>query len=295
MTFAGKTSVEYSREINEPLYGSIKPYDVYFLLEYNGIYGSHVWDDSTIPQAIKDKLNAYPKSKPLLIRQPADVAALDRQITCFIIRANAEKPVIYRLDLESYEALLSVDIDAVLAGEVVPIWDEPVYAVCCNGRRDVCCSTHGVPVYNALSAFVGDAVWQVSHFGGHRYAGTMLAFPHAYSFGRLDGNDAIEIVRAYESGIVSLSYLRGRAIYPQAAQAAEYFLRVALQNKQIKSLTFVSLQTTHAGHEVRFDVDTTPYFVRIIEGEPLMVLSSTGNDGLKPVPNWKLGTIHKVD
>ena len=293
MTFEGTTSVDYSRSINEPLYGSVKPFDVYFLLEYNGIYTPHVWEESNVPQAVKAKLDAYPKSKSLLIRQPAQAASLDKQISFFVVHANQETPVIYRLDLPNYEAVLELDLADILAGNA-PVWDEPLYAVCCNGRRDVCCSTYGVPVYSALSAYVGDAVWQSSHIGGHRHAGTLYAFPHAYCYGRLDGADAPEVVRAYENGIVSLSHLRGRGIYSKPVQAAEYFLRRDLQNKKIKSLTFVNVTTTEKVHEIRFDVDGVPYYVRISEDTPIMTLSTTGDADLSPMPNWQCEAIHNL-
>jgi hypothetical protein len=53
----------------------------------------------------------------------------------------------------------------------------PLFAVCTNGRRDRCCAIVGRGVAVGLHAEFGDRVVEISHLGGHRYAGTMLVLP----------------------------------------------------------------------------------------------------------------------
>src|SRR5215207_7126682 len=125
MPIDNRLSVEVSYALNEPLYGTIKASDVYFLLEYNGNFSNKAWEEAEILQAVKDKLQAYPNSHQLLIRQPGQSGETDKLITLFVIHANTESPQTYRLNLASYEDILAVDLDAVLRGEIIEAFDKP--------------------------------------------------------------------------------------------------------------------------------------------------------------------------
>ncbi len=102
---------------------------------------------------------------------------------------------------------------------------EPLWLVCTNGRRDVCCAERGRPVAAALAARWPEATWETTHLGGHRFAATLLALPYAVALGRLDPVAAVEACTDLAAGRLPLEVTRGRAGWPGAAQWADLTLR----------------------------------------------------------------------
>jgi hypothetical protein len=70
--------------------------------------------------------------------------------------------------------------------------------VCTHGSEDACCGTFGFPLYRRLrqhyAAPSGGALraWRVSHIGGHRFAPTMLDFPHGHCWSHLDAEATLD-------------------------------------------------------------------------------------------------------
>ncbi|UKO96916.1 sucrase ferredoxin [Nostoc sp. UHCC 0870] len=66
------------------------------------------------------------------------------------------------------------------------------FLVCTHGSHDKCCAKYGNPFYRQALATVEDLslshvrVWQSSHFGGHRFAPTMIELPEGRYYARLD-------------------------------------------------------------------------------------------------------------
>ena len=71
--------------------------------------------------------------------------------------------------------------------------------VCTHGTHNVCCGTFGVPIYEALRSNYAPEqkgrlrVWQVSHFGGHRFAPNVVDLPEGRNWVRL-GPDELDSV-----------------------------------------------------------------------------------------------------
>lgn len=78
--------------------------------------------------------------------------------------------------------------DSKLGTDATPTRD---ILVCTHGSHDRCCGKYGYPFYRQATATVCDLglanvrVWQSSHFGGHRFAPTILDFPDGRCYGRL--------------------------------------------------------------------------------------------------------------
>lgn len=100
--------------------------------------------------------------------------------------------------------------------------------VCTHARREVCCARFGRPVARALAAHFGPMVWETTHVGGDRFAANLVVLPSGAYYGRLDPEDAVRVAQAALAGRVTLNPFRGVAGLPEAAQAAECFLRRAL-------------------------------------------------------------------
>ncbi|SDP43194.1 hypothetical protein SAMN04515671_4204 [Nakamurella panacisegetis] len=137
----------------------------------------------------------------------------------------------------------------------------PMFAVCTNGKRDRCCAIVGRGVAVDLHERHGDAVVEISHLGGHRYAGTMLVLPWAYAYGFLDPAAAAAVADAAREGLVHPGGLRGRADLSPVAQAAEVLLRREMvpagpDAVRIRSVSHLERETVEVRAEVRGDAVT---------------------------------------
>lgn len=97
---------------------------------------------------------------------------------------------------------------------------EPMVLVCTHGTRDACCAVRGRPVVAALARQWPDRVWECTHLGGHRFAGTLLVLPAGTCYGTVDADLAVDLVTADLEGRVPASHLRGVTRYEPAVQAA---------------------------------------------------------------------------
>lgn len=70
--------------------------------------------------------------------------------------------------------------------------------ICTHGSHDHCCGVFGVPLYRSLleRLAVDEAgVWRTSHFGGHRHAPTLIAFPAGTYWAQVSEETAVSIIR----------------------------------------------------------------------------------------------------
>jgi hypothetical protein len=217
-------------EYGIPLVGTATRGDIWFLLEYSGRWGAKAFEESSLPQEVKEHINAaqYPgvKVRTLLIKQ--DQSRARRGYRFFVGQTHPLEPRLYEYHLENYTDLLSVDLASLAAGEAGDpkhLRREPLYLVCVNGKRDQCCSIYGPETYQAMTEEAGEAVWQSSHIGGHNKAPTILFFPHGLNYGQTSPTEANRVMRAYQAGEVVLHNYRGRVCFDPPVQAAEHFWR----------------------------------------------------------------------
>lgn len=99
--------------------------------------------------------------------------------------------------------------------------------VCTHGSRDSCCGKYGIPLYDVLRKVALPCfgqplrVWQVSHIGGHRLAGTMLDFPHGHYWGHLNVSILPTLLEYCGSAEAVQPFYRGWAGLSNIAQVAE--------------------------------------------------------------------------
>ncbi|MGH3490257.1 MAG: sucrase ferredoxin [Actinopolymorphaceae bacterium] len=124
--------------------------------------------------------------------------------------------------------LLDFDLAALGSG-VRPSFGRPdgrtLLLVCTNGRRDVCCALRGRPIAAELADRHGEAVWETTHTGGHRFAPTAVVLPTGYLYGRLDVAFGERILRRSGAGQVLTERCRGRSTWSPAGQVAELAVR----------------------------------------------------------------------
>lgn len=234
---------DFSKEQDVPLMASATRGDVWFLLEYPGRWGAKAFEESSLPEKVKNHFQnaAHPdvELRILLIRQ--EQSRQQEGTHFFVIHAHLSKPRMYEYHLDSYEDILSLDLETLAAGrngDPVHLRAEPLYLVCTNGKRDQCCSMYGPALYQAMTESTGEAVWQSSHIGGHNLAPITLFFPHGIHYGRTTPDEIGEVIRVYQQGKVSLDHYRGRVSLEKHLQAAEHLWRVQTGRLDLLSLGF---------------------------------------------------------
>ena len=248
-----------SRASDEPLAGTAPHAEVWLLLEYHSRWGEKAFEQSALPPAVKAHLAAgaaaLSPARIQLIRQPAAPTAPQRRF--FVAVTRAAHCQVHEFHIDDYNDLLALDIQAVAAGDAVSApftRQEPLFLICVNGKRDRCCARRGLPVYQAMArvwgaqAGAGDAVWQTTHIGGHRFAGVGLCFPGGVCYGRLGAEDAKRVVHAAREGRIVLDRFRGFTSYDGATQAADGLLRAQLGVDALDALRW--LATEHTGEDV---------------------------------------------
>lgn len=238
---------DIAKEQGVPLLGSATTGDVWFMIEYSGRYERKAFESSTIPEEVKAFLNGIQpeglKPRILLIQQTESRSR--EGIHFFVGLTDAQNPRLYQYKLQRYEDVLQLDLARLAAGGGDPdhVRKDPLFLVCTNGRRDMCCARSGPAVFLELSENFGDAVWQSSHIGGHNKAPNMLFFPFGVNYGRVTPADAVHLATDFSNGRLELSSLRGRVGHPLPVQAAEHFWRVETGVLDLPGLEVVSVET----------------------------------------------------
>ncbi len=187
--------------------------------------------------------------RPQLIRRHR--ARANSQVTVFVAWRTDLGFTVETTTLDTVAELADLDLGALAEGRSPGLTphDAPLWLVCTNGRRDVCCAELGRPVTAAIAAVWPDATWETTHLGGHRFAATLLALPSGITLGRLDPETAVAGCRAVLEGNHPLALSRGRAGLPAAVQAAELRLAAEIGG----DLRFIGATTDGDVTEVCFD------------------------------------------
>jgi hypothetical protein len=213
----------------------------WLLLEFNGAWPSKILDGPALPAPVVARLAALeerlPEARVQFIRRPRRAGPP----VVFFGRPEG----LHRLELASYEALLDLDLEAILGGTApapgMPA-PGPLFLVCVHARRDACCALRGGATYRALERAAPGDVWQTSHLGGHRFAPTIVALPLGLYLGRAGPDEAAGVVADVRAGrLPPLEYVRGRAGVDPAAQAAEHFLREASGERALDAVRVVAV------------------------------------------------------
>ncbi|MEM7436870.1 MAG: sucrase ferredoxin [Myxococcota bacterium] len=229
-----------STKIGEPLAGTApEAVRTWLLLEVNDPWAPKAIQTDALPADVRTRieawLDAHPGSRLQLIRRPQRPARAQA-----LMIVDSERNRVARAAIDGYDALRTVDLDALAAGASAA--ESPLYLVCVHGRRDRCCAEHGSAVFRAMARRDVE-VWQTSHLGGHRFAACAVWLPGGWMYGRLRKDDVEALVTAHRAGeLGSLSRFRGRALYDRPTQAAETFLRERLGDNRVDAFRWRSTE-----------------------------------------------------
>jgi hypothetical protein len=286
---------DFSRETGEQLFATASRADVWLLLEYSQPWGAKAFEESDLSQPIKNQLSAHLRTIPNSRLQYIRRQKAGDGIAFYVAVVDESAPVLYRFDLTSYEDLLALDIPAIVANGAAHreyTSEEALFIVCVNNKRDRSCARYGLPVYQALVRHAGEAVWQSSHIGGHRFAGTGVGFPHGTVYGRMNPLDAVQVVDAYQQGRIVLEHYRGRSCYEPVVQAADYFLREQTGVLELNGFRLVDVERiSESVSAVRFTAlaDNRVHRVEVQqEMSDFGIYSNSADTEAAPVPQFRL-------
>jgi hypothetical protein len=229
---------DISADTAEPLTATASRVEHWILVEYRGLWnrdllGGSLFSDR-VKAALREQLEALPKSRLLFIRRPERRSQDGRMV--YLARSSEEGPSLRGLEVGHVEDLVGVEL-AALADPV----RHPVLVVCTHGKRDRCCARYGRPLYDRLREEAEeDWIWQSTHVGGDRFAGNVVCLPHGLYFGRVGADEVWPLLDEYLAGRIYLPCYRGRACYAFPVQAAEYAVRTARDVADVDGLRVVS-------------------------------------------------------
>ncbi len=199
-----------SRDDGEPMPGTAPVEDRWLMVEHDAPWGAKALAESRLPDDVRAALLGLDGVRVQLIRRHGRADA-GRGVTVLAATVGADGEVaLGRTVLDDVGGVLELDLAALVSGrQPLPPYAGPVWLVCTNGRRDVCCAESGRPVAAALARRWPEATWETTHLGGHRFAGTMVAWPAGVCLGRLDATAAVAACGALETGDAAGGVLGG--------------------------------------------------------------------------------------
>ncbi|WP_327288328.1 sucrase ferredoxin [Streptomyces sp. NBC_01198] len=228
------TCTTASAELGEPVAATAATARTWLLIEQPGPWGRKALTGSRLDPAVGRALDRAADGtgvRVALIRRPGRHADLHTAARRRVFLGHtAPGDAWIRTDtLADAADLAELDFAALGAGShggfgtahVGP----PLALVCTNGRRDRCCAVHGRPLAAELAASGGADAWEITHLGGHRFSPTMLVLPYGYTYGRVDGRLAKNVLEAARTGRVVLDGCRGRSAWDRPGQAADLAVR----------------------------------------------------------------------
>ena len=197
----------------------------WLLVEQPGPWGPDALLESRFDAAVAPLLAARAREAGVriqLVRRPGDRLADSGRRWALADTTPGVETVRWSTRASDAE-LLDVPWDGTV-GEPV---DVPTYLVCTHGAHDACCAVRGRPLAAGLAAAGAAEVWETSHLGGDRFAANVLVLPTGHLYGQVP-EDGAGLVAAHARGEVALPWLRGRAGWAPAVQAAQQHARAEL-------------------------------------------------------------------
>ena len=277
----------------EQLAGTAAHEVTHLLIEHRGAWGRKAFAESDLPAHVRttvaERADALGVRISLIRRH-----GRRRPETGFRVygaHAAPGREQLGTIRLEDPEQLLDLDLKAWAQGRMVGLEPvrHPLLLVCTNGRRDTCCAEFGRPIVRELHRVHPEETWEITHLGGHRFAGAMLTLPRGFSYGRLDPTSALDVAARTFADEVEPAHLRGRVGHPQAVQVAEIHLLRETGRRDPDVLSVVEVVETDTGCTVIFTLDGEPVSVTVGREKGPAVRKSCVDVEAKTTTRWRVG------
>lgn len=282
----------------------------WLLFEVPGRWPANGLDGTGLSAALQARLQSciaqIPHARIQLIRRP-DAPRDGDPVRMILARSDDARLDAHLYEVDDVERLLNVELSRLFDAEapidvVAPgihgreVIDGPLYLVCAHESRDRCCGLRGGPVYQRLREIAGDAVWQTSHLGGHRFAATLLWLPYGVCYGRVGVDEVEALHAAADLGLIyDFDRMRGRTCWDLPTQAAEIIARRAAGLTRISALAHVATAppVDPRADDATWDVEwhtgdpESPISVRVRrEAVSATAPRSCGAAAVAVAPNW---------
>ncbi|WP_346386512.1 sucrase ferredoxin [Nocardioides sp.] len=264
----------------QQLAGTAPTEAAWLFVEYAGAWGRKAVAESRLPDEVRSFLDGLDGVRVQLIRRHRGAEGPGTRIFSADLGAVAG-PVVRAAVLEDVRDVVSLD------RETMEAYDDALWLVCTNGRRDVCCAEAGRPIAGALAARWPEATWETTHLGGHRFAGTLLALPSGIALGRLSAESAVAACREIAAGRVPVASSRGRAGLSGAAQFAELHIRRELGLSGLDEVVVTSVD----GEEVGLHTPRGPVVVRVDSSPGELARQSCADLNTKSAPVYEVRSV----
>ena len=220
---------------DENLPGTAAREELWVLLEHPGNWGHDIFDGHAFEGEASIKLKQKivdAGARLLLIRRPGregQLAKITGEFTAFI--ADTKRNQLFTFTVQEPSDLLGLPLDRPSLIPGVKRSNQVLMLLCTHAKRDRCCALRGRPIAGFLAEKLAPhTVWECSHTGGHRFAPVGLLMPSGYTYGRLSPESALTTVQFMaDRGIPATTGLRGRSSLTPPEQAAEFYVRRALE------------------------------------------------------------------
>lgn len=249
-----------SRRLDEPITSTASQVRRWLLVEQPGPWGRQALFESRLSPVVAGALMRRAReldTRVVLVRRGVFAERGSEAVrSWFVVSSELGRAGTVTGTFTADRELLDLDVERALAD--APKSDHPpIFLVCTNGKHDPCCSEFGRPVYRRLLEEVPDElVFECSHIGGDRFAANIVCLPHGIYYGRVEVDEAADLVRRYRRGDLDLDRYRGRSVRRPLEQAAEIALRRSLGAFGIDDVTVVDSTrlVTDAGRPTRWEV-----------------------------------------
>lgn len=221
--------------VNENLIGTALLTEVYIFIEHKKPWANEAFESKKIPQNLRLIIDKYHTFARFLLICNKNTKQKKSVKILFYVRSNQENLsngfTLYESECSNYEHICET-LENYFIHQKLPSKDCSAKSrnilICTHGGFDQCCGKYGTPFYIKSNQILDNInvnekieVWESSHFGGHRFAPTMIDFPDGRYYGRMNEDIFTAIINRTGDLNKTISSYRGWAILPKIAQVVE--------------------------------------------------------------------------
>ena len=224
-----------SQQAGEDVIGSATNYQTYILVECPLPWTSEAFNSKWVPQNLKILVEEVKRAKlPIRFLLIANDVSHKVNHTTLLIYQKEEglsngyhKQEFQLANIEQVAAVVQKCLWGISSNSEIETTATKDILICTHGSHDKCCARYGTPFYFKVTARNDDLcldnvrIWKSSHFGGHRFAPTIIDLPEGRYYGRID-IDSFKSILTRTGDIQCLNKVyRGWGILPAALQVLE--------------------------------------------------------------------------